>query len=286
MAELVSDEKAQAETEERANEKPLRRISPFQPYDEGRLRRRFGVAFTLLAVLVGVAVGFLIVAVGRGTNHSATPGVGSPFHPALYTGQSGPRQIAYAVSKKYRLPSGKFLVAVPYAGSPVLQGASQDIRISAVVLRGSGIAGENLDVLPTNASVMYILCGLGQSCAIREGQPTVARGVLLRREALEITLDTFKFMPGVDSVLEFLPPPAGSKPDTALFFKRQDLSKELSQPLSATLPPRQRLTPGSLSQTEADRIVGLTAPRTYRFDATSFSQLLDGSDALVLAPAS
>ena len=284
MAEVVSDEKVGQPEPKKA--RPQRRVGPFHPHDETRLLRRFGIAYFLLAALVGAAVGFLIVAVGHDTTRAAKPAEGSPFRPTLYTGQSGPRQIAYAVSKKYRLASGKFLAPVPFAGSPILQGQAQDVRISAIVVRGSGITGENLQVVPTSASVMYILCGLGTDCAIREGKPTVARGVLLRREALEMTLDTFKFMPGVDSVLEFLPPPSGSKPDTALFFKRQDLAKEIALPLSATLPLRQRLVAGSLTQAEADKIVGLTAPRTYRFDSRSFTQLLDGSDALVLDPAS
>ena len=283
MAELVSDEKV-PEPEQQAEPEKLP-VSPFRPHDEAKLQRRFGLAYFMLAALVGAAVGFVIVAVGRTTGHAAKPAAVSGFQPSLYSGQSGPRQIAYAVSKQYRLPSGKLLVAVPFAGSPILQGQAQDVRISAIVVRGSGIGGENLEVVPTSTSVMYILCGLGQNCAIREGAPTVARSVLLRREALEITLNTFKFMPGVDSVLEFLPPPPGSKPDTALFFKRGDLARELERPLSATLPIRHRLVAGSLTQAEADKIVGLTAPRTYRFDSTSFTQLPDASDALVLEPA-
>ena len=34
-------------------------------------------------------------------------------------------------------------------------------------------------------TVMYTLCGLGARCAIATGTPSVSRGRLIRREALE-----------------------------------------------------------------------------------------------------
>lgn len=283
MAELVSDEKV-AQPEQQAEPEKLP-ISPFRPHDEAKLARRFGLAYFILAALVGAGVGFLIVALGR-SNHSAKPAAGPSFLPALYTGQSGPRQIADAVSKQYRLPSGKYLVAVPYAGTPKLQTRTQDVRISAVVVRGSGISGETLQVTESSTSVMYILCGLGTACSIREGKPSIARGELLRREALDLTLKTFKFMPGIESVIEFMPPPPNSAPNQVLFFRRSDLAKEIPLPLSATLEPHKKLVPGSLNQSEVDTIVALTAPRVFAFNPnTDFSTLVDGSAALVLSPA-
>ena len=68
--------------------------------------------------------------------------------------------------------------------------------------------------------------------------PSRERHALLRREALELALYTFKYVNGVESVAIFLPPPPG--PDaqaSAVFLKRGDVKPLLSRPLSKTLAP-------------------------------------------------
>ena len=62
-----------------------------------------------------------------------------------------------------------------------------------------------------------MLCGYGQNCSIASGQPSVERHTLLRREAVELALYTFKFLPNIDSVSVFLPPrPDNSATPSAL----------------------------------------------------------------------
>ena len=93
-------------------------------------------------------------------------------------------------------------------------------------------------------SVMYNLCGVGQNCSIAEGQPSEARARLLRREALELALYTFKYVDDVDSVIALLPvnlgDPATEEDDTstALFLEKKDFARQLRGPLDRTLTGR------------------------------------------------
>ena len=65
-------------------------------------------------------------------------------------------------------------------------------------------------------TIAYNLCGIGgKNCAIGIGTPSSARLLLLRREALELALYTFKYVHGVENVVAILPPgPLGSRPAT------------------------------------------------------------------------
>ena len=129
---------------------------------------------------------------------------------------------------------------------------------------------------------MYTLCGLGAACSIAEGKPTVARGALLRREALELALYTFHYIDGIDSVLVLLPPrptdrrPRRSSSSAATFAPSwQAGSKRRS---------RRRSTPGVGEMPEDERRVidRTTRSRLYGY---SYLQAQDGSPLMVLTPA-
>ena len=83
-------------------------------------RNRFAVFYVVLAVVAGAGVGALLVLVGRGSPAPAP--AWSAWEP---TGSAERRlaQIGDHVGDQYRLPSGKSLVAVTYAGSPVVTGS-------------------------------------------------------------------------------------------------------------------------------------------------------------------
>ena len=56
-------------------------------------------------------------------------------------------------------------------------------------------------------TIAYNLCGIGgKNCAIGVGQPSTDRLLLLRREALELALYTFKYIGGTQNVVAILPP--------------------------------------------------------------------------------
>jgi hypothetical protein len=131
--------------------------------------------------------------------------------------------------------------------------------------------------------MMYILCGAGRSCAIREGKASTYRGAILRREALELALYTFAYVKQTKSVVVFFPPKKGQKLAFALFFVRSEFDSELKQPLRRTLsaPVPIRTLPGELNSAERARIDDLTGRRVFRFE---IDQSRSGGTILVLAP--
>jgi hypothetical protein len=196
-------------------------------------------------------------------------------------------QIGDHVGDEYRLPSGKALVAVTYAGGPVVtgpDGSSFQVRAIAVQPDTTGGRAEADDISTVNAAgtVMYTLCGLGSSCSIAEGKATVERGQLLRREALELALYSFHYLDGADSVLVLLPPRADGKAATAVFLEKGDVRSELGQPLDQTLTAP--LTPGvgEIQPDEQRVIERTTRSRLYEY---SYLQAQDGSPVMVLTPA-
>ena len=256
-----------------------RRLASFEIH----LRRRFAVAYFVLSIAVGAAVGLFIVFAGRSGPEPA--GRWSANQPTLH-GTAAADQIARYVAGRYRLASGNQLVTVLAGPAQV-----QDVRISRVAIR-PGFADdrqEDVRLFDTGSSILYILCGLGQQCAIPEGKPSQERAMLLRREGLELALHTFKYVGDVDSVLAFIPPPPGDQPSVTLYFRRDELGPHLEVPLGRTLPEREQLTPAGLGEAETARVRGLTLSdfRTGRFSGIyqfEFQQIPDGTAILVLAP--
>jgi len=247
-------------------------------------RSRFSVFYVVLAIVAGAGVGALLVLVSRGSPAPAP--AWSTWQP---TGSPERRiaQIGDHVGGEYRLPSGKVPVAVTYTGGPVVtgpDGSSFQVRALAVEPDTTAGRAEANDISTVNAAetVMYTLCGLGTSCSIAEGKPTVARGQLLRREALELALYTFHYVDGANSALVLLPPRADGKAATAVFLERGDVHSELGQPLEQTLTAP--LTPG-VGEIQADEqrvIEQTTRSRLYEY---SYLQAQDGSPVMVLTPA-
>jgi hypothetical protein len=247
-------------------------------------RSRFAIFYVALAIVAGAGVGALLVLVGRGSPAPAP--AWSAWEP---TGSTERRsaQIAEHVSDPYRLPSAKALVAVTYSGPPTVtgpDGSSFQVRAIAVQPNTAGGRAEADDIhtLDARDAVMYTLCGLGSACSIAEGKPSVARGQLLRREALELSLYSFRYLDGIDSALVLLPPRADGKAATAVFLERRDVRAELDQPIDQSLTAP--LTPGvGEIQPDEQRVIDRTTrSRVYAY---SYLQAQDGSPVMVLTPA-
>jgi hypothetical protein len=127
---------------------------------------------------------------------------------------------------------------------------------------------------------MYSLCGLGTSCAIATGTPSVERGTLVRREILELALYTFKYVPSIKHVIAFMPPQPGQQPKYAVYLRNSDLQNELKVPLSETLAKKVPL-PKAIPTTEVRTIDETTEPRVFSF---SLSQTQTGDAVFVFAP--
>jgi hypothetical protein len=247
-------------------------------------RSRFAAFYVALAIVAGAGVGALLVLVGRGSPAPAP--AWSAWEP---TGSTERRsaQIAEHVSDPYRLPSGKALVAVTYSGPPTVtgpDGSSFQVRAIAVQPNTAGGRAEADDIhtLDARNAVMYTLCGLGSACSIAEGKPSVTRGQLLRREALELSLYSFRYLDGIDSALVLLPPRADGKAATAVFLERRDVRPELDRPIDQSLTAP--LTPGvgEIQPDEQRLIDRTTRSRVYAY---SYLQAQDGSPVMVLTPA-
>jgi hypothetical protein len=90
--------------------------------------------------------------------------------------------------------------------------------------------------------VAYNICGLGPKDCELPGTATINRMLLLRREALELALYTFKYT-NASNVVAVLPPghsittngTPGAKVTVATLFERSELAPFLKTPLSKTL---------------------------------------------------
>ena len=247
-------------------------------------RGRFAAFYVLLAIVAGAGVGALMVLVGRGSPDPAP--AWSAWEP-VGSAERRAAQIADHVSDPYRLPSGKALVAVTYAGPPTVTGPDgSTFQVRAMAIEPDTTAGRaeatDIDTVSAANTVMYTLCGLGSACSIAEGKATVPRGQLLRREALELALYTFRYIDGIDSALVLLPPRPDGQAATAVFLERSDLRAELGKPLSETLTAPLVPGVGDIPEDERRVIDSTTRSRLYGY---SYLQAQDGSPVMVLTPA-
>ncbi len=244
-------------------------------------RSRFAIVYVALGLVAAVGLGALAFLVQR--SDPPPPAKWSAWQPTgSDTAQA--RQIADRVAKSYRLKSGQQLVAA-LVSPPKVTGASGDVPVSTIAIRPDTSTGKKeesqIDILPTTHSLQFILCGLGTACSIKGGTASEARHALLRREALELALYTFKYVDGIDSVSVFLPPrPDGKASGTAVFLKKNDVRPELSRPLSDSIGAKTP-TIGTMPKRDLAVVNRITQPRLYTYE---YQQAQDGGAVLIFAP--
>lgn len=245
-------------------------------------RFRFGILYVVLAAIVGAGIGSFVVLASRPAPPEAA--AWSSWEPSG-SKLARVRQIADRIPKAYRQENGEQLT-VSQASQLAVPTEQGDVPVTSIFVRpdtSRGLAEESdIDAYNGADVVSYGLCGLGSGsqCAITEGTPSSERFTLLRRQALELSLYTFKYVDGVDSVIVFMPPTPKGDSNGTVFLRRDDVADELRRPLSQLLPSR---TPrvGALSEVELGNILRLTQPRTYAFQ---FQAASDGRPVLVLTP--
>lgn len=267
-------------TQERADDAPSERddddgLAAASPYVA-----RFQLILGALLGLAGVAV---VAALLIATGPSAGARVDwSPWSPGSDEADAAAQEIANYVAPTYRLDSGGQLVAIEGGKLEVEQligDTGGKLEVAELPARLALAEQGRISVLDGDG-VLYTLCGLGPKCAIDSGLPSAKRHLLLRREALELALYTFRYVRGTDYVVVRLPPRKGIEPSQAMFFRKEDLEKQLDQPLNTTLsspPPRS----SALNAGDVSSLSALTAKRLFEF------QLKPGPDAsvfLVLQP--
>jgi hypothetical protein len=237
--------------------------------------------YLCLALVAGVGVGAFFVTLTRPDPAPAPKW--STWRPSgSETAQV--RQIADQIAKHYRQKGGQQLVAA-LPSAPKVTGSTGDVAVSAIAIRPDTSTGKkeesDIDVIPATHSFQYILCGLGTNCSIKGGTASTARHALLRREALELALYTFKYVDGIDSVSVFLPPrPDGASSATSVFLRRSDVEHELHKPIADTIGAR---TPriGGMPKKELALVNRITEPRLYSYE---YQQAQDGSAVLIYDP--
>ena len=260
-------------------------VQPHAPKTESPYRSRFGL---VLGALLGIAVATLAIgaAVYVGTTGNGAPDGWSQWKPSSDDGADAAKEIATHVGRKYRLSNGNQIVGVQ--GGPL-----EVFDVPLEVALRTAPQGGNIDFIDGNG-LMYTLNGLGPRGSVKGGKPSEARHLLLRREALELALYTFRYVKNVDLVVALLPPKppdekknkdgttttstAEESPTQALFFRPGDLEPQLEIPLRATIPaatPR----PETIPPSESRRIDALTRSNLF---LASFQQGQDQKAFLVL----
>jgi hypothetical protein len=255
---------------------PVDRPTLPEPKPVGAHRRRFVIIYGLLGLVLAAAIAGVVIYAGRTINpgpawSSWKPGGG---------GLGAVNQIASHVAPNYRLPDGHQLVDVIVRSSSVSSGG-QTVAIPLIAVRGPKGKVDSVEQVSSTDTFMLSMCGLGESCSIATGTPSVKRGTLVRREILEMALYTFKYVAGAKRVVAFMPPTPGATTSYVVYLQKDDLKPELQTPLTRTLPPKVPL-PNQITAHEQDRVDALTESKIYKF---GLSQTQQGEPVLVLDPA-
>jgi hypothetical protein len=245
-----------------------------------RFTSRFAIAYAGLGITFAAALTGLIVLVIQPGHHTGPPW--SVWKPIPGSTAKVTAQIADHVAGRYRLGEAAGQLVAVIAQKPEVTSGTANIAIKAVAVRQAPQSNTGIQIYDTTKTTDFTLCGLGSHCSIATGVATQARGRLVRREALEIALYTFKFVPSIDTVATFMTPPPGQTAGNILYLRKDDLKDALSQPLSKTLPLATPPLPTSADTMEQSMIDKLTLPHMFTYSLTA---LQTGGAALILDPA-
>ncbi|HET9719940.1 MAG TPA: hypothetical protein VFP55_07690 [Solirubrobacteraceae bacterium] len=236
-------------------------------------------------ILLGIGVAALALAVALASQSGVRSGRSQPWSPWAPStgGKLGATEIAEHVAPYYRLTAATQLdvVTLINLANPNAQGTGTSSGLTVAINTGTPGSTSSLSLLG-GSTIAYNLCGTGGHDCQLPGAPSAGRMLLLRREALELALYTFKYIGGASNVICVLPPgrtqvastlsshlpsaksPAStSQPVTvAVVFLRQELQPWLNQPLSSTLsqyPPLVSELPLWQKTSEAGLVDQITA---------------------------
>jgi hypothetical protein len=231
---------------------PKRELQPYVPYEYNHVHKfRLATAALIGFGIAAVAAAAVFLVSGR----PPKPPAWSEWKPTA-SGDTALSQIASHVGPRYRLPSGQQLVLVE--GGP-LQIAGLPVR---VVLRPN-----QTDYAPSDGrGALYVLSGMGAKGSINTGKPSVERMLLLRREALELALYTFRYEHDIKQVVVILPPKPKDDPSVAMWFRRGDVNDKLARPLRFTLPGPVPSIESLHTGATHDYLNKLTNPEVFYFD--------------------
>jgi hypothetical protein len=268
--------------------------APRERADTPRVRHtgRFRWALAGLFVLGAVSLAAAVALSASSARVHAGRGNWSTWQPSD-AGLTGAQEIADFVAPYYRASPADQLAVITAVN---LNNPSNPLQV-AVPSAGSSAS---LVPLPASSTILYNLCGVGsKDCSIGVGQPSSNRLLLLRREALELALYTFKYLSGIQSVVAILPPghtvqgctgicakpqqKTTTKPvDIALAFDRAELGPWLGHALRGTLPEQLPPTVSQMSNAPEAELVSIITAHGLFSEQTEQSQA--GSTVIALSP--
>jgi hypothetical protein len=271
---------------------PDRPSEPAVPEELPRFERpkavhggRFMIGYAVVVLMVGAVLVTLAV-ITRDDSSSSAAATQVAGIPVKENGFQRAREIATEIGRQYRAANGEQIVAV--TAQP---GEVSGLPLQFIALRhgrNRPLTEGDVSIVDPGETALFNFCGLGgeQNCSL-PGQATPERLMLLRREAVELSLYTFKFLPEIETVVSLLPPVPrgeGQPPQTfAVYFQRRHLESLLGDPISKTLPESPPFAQGDLSPGEAETINRLTEERLF---TSSFEQLQTQGVILNLSPPS
>jgi hypothetical protein len=268
-------------------------MSPPSPHAD-----RFRV---LLAALLGIGVGAVaiaaavVIAHGRlraeNLNARSTETLDwSSWHPSA-GGNEGATQIADYIAPFYRLTSSQQLAVITPVNVTQFTPSGSFTGNGLTVALNTASAGSAPTLRPLSGeTVAYDLCGQGGPNCEVGGTPSSLRLLLLRREALELAMYTFKYLPRSENVVAVLPPGRagasshGHPLTVAVLFIRPEIAPLLAQPADATLqeyPPDLAQLKAWRQTSEAGLVDTITSRDLF---AERVETEQTGSNLLVLNP--
>jgi hypothetical protein len=233
------------------------RVQTALPKERALYPGRFAVGYLLVVLFFGALLLAFALAWSQSVSDDDESSAWSTFSPTAESESERTNQIARFVGGRYRTGSGEQLVRV--LGGPPAVG--QDTPVSEFMVRD----GRTTERIGADKALMFILCGGGQQCAMSQEASSDADARLVRREALELSLYTMRYL-DVEPVVVLLPPAANGDPADALLFRRDDLKAQLDRPLSETLSTDGRPSATGIRDLEGATIDYLTLSRAFDYD--------------------
>jgi hypothetical protein len=221
------------------------------------------------------------IAIGLAAGVLAQAAAGArAWPPAPGTPQAVTSAIAAYVAPRYRLDANGGQLLKVTARRAEIRDGGRTTPVTTVAVRKKSFTDDGIAVHHVRDLRSYTLCGAGPHCAL-PGTPSLERGRLVRREALELALHTFRYVPTVDALVCFLPPSPGRSKGDVLYLRRADLAGAVAQPFEKTLPLEQPPLPNDKDLAEAAAIDRLTLTRLYELE---YDGLEGGGWVMILSP--
>jgi hypothetical protein len=240
-------------------------------------RGRFGfITGALLGCAIAAGVLLLVILTSGAPRDEGLARDWSTWHPDTTDSFIGAGEIARHVQSTYRNEKEKPLASV----------TSGPIAFGQIPLTVAIPSGDNVQAL-NGLGIQYTLGGAGKGGLLKDSKPSKARHRLLRREALELSLYSFRYLPNVTMVVTLMPPatkveqvhprPKGNKAaakaakakepryqEQAIFYRPGDLKPQLEVPLKFTMNPQPPTINGFAGE-EARRVDSLTMNNLFEY---------------------